>query len=636
MRFQITYFQKPMFEPTSDWKPTPVSDLPSWAGAKRVAIDCETCDPHLKKLGPSVRRGGFVAGVSFAIEDGPAYYLPIRHQTGQNLEEDLVWAYLRAQAAVFRGDLVGANLPYDLDYLAQQGGVWFEPRFFRDVQVAEPLINELQRGYSLAAIARRYDVPGKSEEALRAAAASYGFDPKSEMWRLPAKHVAEYAIQDVRLPLSLIRRQERIIEDQDLWGVYDLESRVLPILTKMRRRGVRVDLERLAQVETWAAAEELKALDEVRTRTGIRVAPEDVWVADAIAAPLKSLGFDIPETPTGQPSTRADFLESLDHPVASALVRARKFNKLRTTFATSVRKHLVGDRIHCTLNQLRGERDESGGSGLKGAAYGRMSSTNPNMQQQPSPKKNPEIAGTWRQIYVPDEGKLWASCDYSQQEPRMLTHYATKLGLEKADQAAHRYREDPTMDNHQMMADMCGIDRDPAKIIYLGIAYGMGGGKLCTDLGLPTEWRIHRRSGKKYLAAGPEGQALLDRFDAEAPFIRELARACEARAKDRGYITTLSGRRCRFPIDDMGRYDWTYKALNRLIQGASGDQTKMALVAVEEAGHEIQLQVHDELDLSVQSADQAQEVARIMEACCPLEIPSKVDVEIGDSWGTAK
>jgi DNA polymerase I-like protein with 3'-5' exonuclease and polymerase domains len=618
-----------MFDPPSDWTATPVRDLPSWGDAKRVAIDCETRDPQLRTLGPGVRRDGRIVGISFAIEDGPAHYLPIRHASGGNLPEEHVLSYLRDQAAVFRGDVVGANLPYDLDFLAEEG-IWFGAcRSFRDVQVAEPLLDELQLSYSLDNIAARHGIPGKAEEGLVEAARAWGLDPKAELWKLPARHVAPYAIQDVRLPLALLRRQERRIDEESLWDVYNLESRVLPILVKMRRRGVRVDLDQLDRIEEWTEEQEAEALDVVYTKTGIRIELGDVWRPEPIARALEAIGVRVPKTKTGKPSTKADVVNAIDHDAARAISRARRMNKVRTTFVQSIRDHAIGDRIHCTFNQLRAQKEAGQ---ILGAAYGRLSSIDPNMQQQPARDK--ELGPMWRSIYLPEEGASWGALDYSQQEPRMTVHYAVRTGCTRAEEAAYAYRTDPSTDNHQMMADLAGIERKAAKTIFLGLCYGMGGGKLCRSLGLPTRETTIR--GRRVEVAGPEGEALLAKFDLQVPFVRELARKASLRAARRGYITTLSGRRCRFPRTPTGQYDWTHKALNRLIQGSSADQTKTAMVAMDAAGWELQLQIHDEMDLSVESREQAEEAAEIMRTCIELEVPSKVDVEIGPSWGEAK
>ncbi len=221
----------------------------------------------------------------------------------------------------------------------------------------------------------------------------------------------------------------------------------------------------------------------------------------------------------------------------------------------------------------------------------------------------------------------------------MLTHYAeacnfpkNRAAREKAFEAAERYRTDPSADMHQMLADMCGLERDPAKTINLALCYGMGSGALARDLGLPTVWRetVH---GKREMA-GPEAQALLDTFNEKVPFIAALADMCEKQIKKNGYIVTILGRRLHFPKKANGiDYDWLYKGINRLLQGGCGDQMKKAMVLVHAAKLPMQLQVHDELDTSIDHPKQAYRIGEIMENAVQLRVPSKVDLEVGPNWG---
>ncbi len=638
--------QLPMFLPEVQWKaPTP-DDLPSsWNGA-RVAIDVETCDPHIKDLGPGVRRGGFVCGYSFAIEDGPDFYIPLRHEGGDNVEWDGL-GYLRARLEEHRqngGVVVGANFAYDMDYLIEEG-CNFDGITVRDVQVAESLIDELQRYYNLNAIAERRGLPGKDQALLEDAARAYGVDPKSSMWRLPGRYVGQYGSQDVRLPLLINRRQERDIESQDLWRVYDMESSLTHVLVRMRRRGVLIDQDRLAQVEEWSLEVEAEALAEIKRQTGVAVAVGDVWRAAALAPVLDAVGVHYNRTAsTKQPSITKELLAAYekDHPVLGLIARARKFNKLRTTFAASIRRHMTNGRIHCTFNQTRTVKDENDVDDEgKGARYGRLSCDTPNLQQQPG--RDPEITPRWRGIYRPEPGTYWSTKDYSQQEPRWATHFAEDLAyrrpqdwkLRSAIDAAEEYRNNPDTDNHQMMADLASIKRKDAKEIYLGLSYGMGGAKLSRKLGLPTKW-IETRSGKTVEVAGDEAQSLLDRFDQKAGYIKRASEIAEGAAKDRGFVTTVGGRRCRFPVDDAGNPDFTYRAFNRIIQGSSGDQTKEAVIALDREGCFIQLQVHDEVDSSDESPEQAQQWATIMREVIPCRVPHKIDVELGESWGEAR
>ena len=617
--------------PTTNWKPPALADLPSWADAKRVAIDIETKDPDFRKMGPGVRTNGHIVGVAFAIDDGPCAYLPTRHFEGGNLNEDQVFAYLRDQAKVFKGEIVGANLQYDTDYLAHVG-ILFDG-IFRDVQVAEPLLDELQMSYSLENIAQRHGLKGKDEAFLKKFAKARGVDPKAGIWALPSWAVGAYAEQDVRLPLELLRRQERMIDAQNLRSVFDLECRLQKVLLKMRRRGVRVNLGKLDEIRAVSQKREQQVLDEIHRVTGIRLAisgdKSDINRTAALVPIMRHIGIDVPMTAKGNPSLTNDFLKNLDHPVGQLIRDARKWNKLRGTFCKSIATHEVDGRIHCTFNQLRGEKPD--GEGESGARYGRLSCMNPNLQQQPS--RDPEIGSLWRSIYLPDEGAQWACLDYSQQEPRWLVHYAELFKLPKAKKAGHAYRTDPSTDNHQMMADLCGTSRKEAKELFLGKCYGMGGGKLCRKLGLPTVIKVHSKLGIEYEAAGPEGQKIIDKFAKGVPFVDALDAICKDAAARRGFIKTAAGRRCRFPRAPGGGWEWTHKALNRLIQGSSGDQTKTAMVAADEAGCRIQLQVHDELDLSIWDRKEAETLAEIMRGALPCKVPAKVDIEVGPNWG---
>lgn len=625
--------QSSFLTPDSSWEPTPVSELPSWEGAKRVAIDVETCDPDLRKMGPGVRReDAHLVGVAFALDGGPAHYMPFAHQGGGNLDRGHVFEYLKDQTAHRIDEITGANLPYDLDWLAEDDIVFRNVKWFRDVQVAAPLINELHMQYSLDNIAERLDIRGKDERVLVDAAQSFGLDPKTDLWRLHSKFVGRYAEHDVLAPLQILHLQHQEIERQGIQQIYDLECRVLPILVKMRRRGVRIDFDKVAQIEERSLKEEKKALDAVYWKTNVRVEVGDTMKAAKLDEVLQAIGIDCPKTPkTLKPSIKTPWLMTIDHEVAKLLVEARAWGKLRTTFCASVRKHSVNGRIHCTFNQLRRTKDDGDPAG---AAYGRLSSADPNLQQQPS--RHPVIAPLWRSIYLPDDGGEWACLDYSQQEPRWTTHYAEAVGCDKAFEAAQKYREDPKTDNHQMMADMAGIERKAAKAFYLGLTYGMGGGKMCRGLGLPTEWRENPHTGGQYEAAGPEGQALLDKFNQNAPYLKQLSWRVQDKAKMRGFIRTILGRRCRFPRDGKGGYDFIFKALNRLIQGSSADQMKKAMVDADAADIRLQLQVHDELDLTIWKREEAFRLAEIMRQAVPCRVPHRVDIEVGPSWGEIK
>ncbi|MCC6425665.1 MAG: hypothetical protein IT435_02470 [Phycisphaerales bacterium] len=627
-----------------DWKPPAVSELPTWPVNGRVAIDIETRDDQLKTLGPGVRRGAYIVGYSFAIEGGPSHYVPLRHASGDNVKNpEAAMEYLRDQADAFRGDLVGANMQYDLDFLLE-AGVNFQPKWFRDVQVADPLIWELHDSYSLDSIAKRRGLSGKNQDTLERAAKDWGLDPKTEMWKLPGRHVSAYAIGDVELPLQILRMQEADIAKEELQQIFDLESRLLPVLLKMRRRGVLIDQPHLQRVEDFAILECGKSLAEVKAHCGRQLTMDQVMKPAAVAPVLESIGVRLDVTSLGKPSIDKELLEKLDHPVAKALARARRLYKLRNTFVASIREHMVNGRVHCTFNQLRGssaqDEDVMSAEDQKGAKYGRLSSCDPNLQQQPA--RDPEFAKMWRSIYLPEPGMLWASCDYSKQEPRVLTHYAELTKCRGARDFADELRRNLNACPYKNLSKVTKTGYKETKIIYLGLSYSMGGAKLCRSLKLPTVWKPGR-DGKLREMAGPEGEALFKAFHNGAPFIRDLNYKIQDAIQERGYIRTLMGRKVHFPEKSVPtqnpvtgkteRYDWAHKGLNRLIQGSSADQTKKAVVDLDDANHYLQLQVHDETDGSVPTPEAGEAMGEVMRNAVKLTVPMRVDVEIGPSWG---
>jgi DNA polymerase I-like protein with 3'-5' exonuclease and polymerase domains len=646
-------FQLPMFAPESPWQPPKISDLPSWKGATRVSIDVETRDPYLLDLGPGVRNNpqcNYIVGYSFSLDGKKGYYVPLRHLGGDNVEDPAqAIRYLKEQAATFDGEVVGMNLNYDLDWLSTLDVSFPNIKRFRDVMLAETLIHELHQSYSLKNILARRGFPSKEEVLLQRAAREYKLDPKKDLWQFPARYVGEYGEGDALRPLQLLEAQEKDIEQQNLWEIWNLESDLLPVLVKVRQRGVRIDFDKLDQIIKWCWEQEHQLLQSVYDSTCVKIHPDDIWKAQAIAPALEATGMRLGRTPkSGLPNIDKALLANTNHPVPQALARVRKINKLRTTFAVSVQRHSIGERIHATLVQMASEK---AAGGVHGGRFGRMSCENPNLQQQPS---RDDFAAMWRSIYIPELDAQWCCADISQQEPRWAAHFAGLMDLPGAKEMVRRYIEEPDLDNHTVMAEITGLPRKEAKIIGLGIMYGKGGYSLCEELGLPTRQMVRAKNGalyeanslegqnalmaggRRFPAAGVEGQAILDRYDANAPFVRKLSQKCGDVAKRRGFIRTVLGRKCRFPKDENGNYDWTYRALNRLIQGSSADQMKRAMIDVDKEGYYLQLQVHDELDLSVSSEVEGFRIGEIIQNAVKATVPFKVDVEIGPSWGEIK
>ena len=648
------WLQMPLVAPSITWQATPISQMPSWADAKRVCVDVECRDDNLYELGPGVRRGGYVCGIAFAIEDGPAHYLPIRHEGGGNLSEEHVWAYMRDQAAQLTGDIVFNAASYDLDYLWENKVEFPKVKWYRDVQNAEPILDELQHTYGLDAVCARRGLPGKDETELRAHAKAWGIDPKTGLWRLHAGAVGRYAMQDVRAPLALLRAQEKELAEQGLSDTFDLESRVTPPLVRMTRRGLRIDLDELDRVEAWAKERLASYIDQIHHLTGVRIG--SISNAEEVARALRAQGIDVPtRTRKGTgPGTNKPakieaavaklWLQQQTDEVAKAVISGREFAKLLGTYVAGYRKHLVGDRIHPSFKQMRSSSDDDGDEGGdeeggSGARFGRCSAQHPNVQAQM--KRSKEILKRWRKVLVADEGKEWISGDFSSQEPRWTVHYAELCRLPGAHSAGNAFRSDPLLDPYKLIVDLVktgkepdlGKLRDDMKEVYLGRCYGMGGGKLAKKLQLPTVWKTNDRTGFTFEAAGEEAQEIINRFDKGVPYVKALARLCTKSAQSKGYIIGIDNRRVRFELMDDGKLKDEHKALNKLIQYAAAYQTKKALVQLDAEGFPLQLTVHDEFDYSEDDDDRARHMAEVMCDVHQLRVPSRVDVKKGRSYG---
>jgi len=630
----------------------PPEHLPDLSGEKIIAVDVETRDPNLLNLGPGwPRKDGNLIGIAVAASEWSAY-LPIAHEGGGNMAKDLVLRWLQDQ--LDHGmSVVFHNAQYDLGWLLTEG---IEVKgTILDTMIAAPLLDENRFSYSLNALGATYLGQRKAEDELRRAAHQHGVDAKAEMWKLPAGRVAEYAEMDASLTLRLWHVLHKKLIEDDCERILDVELSLLPMIFEMRRRGVKVDVDKAEQTKTFLEGKEKKLLKEIKDDSDIHLEP---WNAKSLAMVFDNLGLSYQRTAKSDaPSFTKHFLKSHDHPIARKILEVREYNKANTTFVDTILNHQYNGRIHCQFNQLRSDEG--------GTVSGRFSSSNPNLQQVPS--RHPEIKSLIRGLFVPEEGCRWGSFDYSAQEPRWLMHYASLTPAtrdnERVKEIVDLYQKDD-LDFHQLVADMAGVERSHAKTINLGIMYGMGIGKLAQTLGdIPFK----------------EAKTLRNEYDEKVPFIRGLASSVMDIASKRAEIRTLLGRKCRFPMRELKGYskeykkpihadkleerwadvlntpieerdkNWAsmnperyqvafvYKALNRLIQASAADQTKQAMKDCMDRGHWPMLTVHDELCFSIESDEQVTEIKKVMETCAPgLTIPSKVDVGLGENWGSAK
>jgi DNA polymerase I-like protein with 3'-5' exonuclease and polymerase domains len=616
--------QIPLFTPDTEWvMPEELKDL---RGHKEIAIDLETNDPYLTELGSgNVTGKGHIAGIAVAVE-GWSGYFPVYHEQGGNLDKNLVFSWLKDIFNQPDTTFIFHNAMYDVCWL-RSAGLEVKGKIV-DTMIAASLIDENRMSYQLNTLARHYVGLGKDEKILVEAAKDYGLDPKKDLWRLPALFVGQYAERDAEATLKLWKRLETELYQQELWDIFNLEIKLFPCLVDMRFKGVRVDLEKADNIKKDLMKREAKIVNRIKELTGVDV---EIHAARSIAVAFDKLKLPYDRTEKSkEPSFTKNFLQNHPHELARCIADAREINKAHTTFIDSITKHAHNGRIHADINQIRSDQG--------GTVTGRFSMSNPNLQQIPA--RHPELGPMIRSIFIPEENCKWGSFDYSQQEPRILVHYAKLQNLEGVDEIVGAYKAGDA-DFHQVVADMAGIERTQAKTINLGLMYGMGKNKLMSELGLMKE----------------SAEKLIQQYHSKAPFVKKLMDNVSRKANDRGKIRTLLGRSCHFdlwqpvqfgvfkplPLEQARKeYDeplkraFTYKALNKLIQGSAADMTKKSMVSLYEHGIIPHIQIHDEVDISVESNAKAEEIIEIMESAVELKIPNKVDYESGESWGQIK
>ena len=607
-----------------DWNIPP--EYPDLTGYKDVAVDLETYDPNIKTLGPGwARNDGHIIGVAVAAGEYKGYF-PIRHENAHNLDPKFTLKWLKKQMAVPDMNVIMHNATYDAGWMRAEG-IEIQGRII-DTMITGALVDENRWSFGLDAMARDFVQLRKDEKLLQAAAKEWGVDPKAEMYKLPPKYVGSYAEQDAVATLKLWEALKIQLEEQELWHIWNVETDLIRCMLDMRTNGVRVDLDKAEQNKKLIRSKTKELRQFIEKEAGMEV---DIWASASIQKMFDKMDMEYFTTEKGAPSFTKSFL--IDHPskVCQALVKLREFDKADSTFIDSILRHEHNGRIHTELHSTR--RDEGG------TVTGRFSSSNPNLQQIPA--RDPDIKKMIRGLFIPEDDCQWGSFDYSSQEPRLLVHFAasvpTHLRHAVVDDIVDEFNTGD-VDLHQMVADLAGITRKQAKTVNLGIMYGMGVAKLADQLGIPAD----------------DAKILIQQHRDKVPFVKGLADLATKQASDNGQIRTLLGRKCRFHLwepvtfgvgkplphgeaqKEYGkqiRRAFTYKALNRLIQGSAADQTKKAMLDCYNEGLIPMLTVHDELCFNIENDEQIGRIKEIMETGVPLKVPSKIDVDIKPDWG---
>ncbi len=613
--------QKPMFSPPTEWLPP--ENFPDLSNHKEIAIDLETKDPDLRKMGSgSVSKNGDVVGIAIAVEGWSGYY-PIAHEGGGNMDRKKVLSWFQSVLKT-PADKIFHNAMYDVCWIRALG-LSINGRII-DTMIASALVDENQMRYDLNNCAKRYTGKSKNESDLYAAAKDWGIDAKAEMYKLPAIYVGAYAEKDAEITLELWKELQKEIYTQDIESIFSLETELFPCLVDMRFLGVRVDVQAAHKLKQELVEQEKQCLLEVGKETQVDV---QIWAARSIAQVFDKLKLDYDRTEkTQSPSFTKNFLQNHPHPLVKLIAQAREINKAHTTFIDTILKHSYKGRIHAEINQLRSDNG--------GTVTGRFSYSNPNLQQIPA--RNKDLGPRIRSLFIPEEGHTWGCFDYSQQEPRLVVHYAALQNLYGSGEVLDAYN-DGDADFHSIVAEMADIPRSQAKTINLGLFYGMGKNKLQAELGISKD----------------KSDSLFRQYHNKVPFVKQLMDNVMHRAQDSGKIRTLLGRLCRFHLWEPNQFGihkalphdaalaehgpgikraYTYKALNKLIQGSAADMTKKAMIELYKEGITPHIQVHDELDISVDG--NADKIVEIMENAVNLEVPNKVDYESGPNWGSIK
>ena len=611
----------PKFEAQTEWvKP---AEFPDLRQVDEIAIDLETRDPDLIKKGSGAIIGnGEVIGIAVATSFYKGYF-PIAHQGGGNMDKVKVLDWLK-DVLEAPSTKIFHNAMYDVCWLKKMGF-----KINGDIvctMIAAAVTDENRFRYDLNSLSWHYLGYGKNEAGLAEAASEWGIDPKAEMYKLPAMHVGAYAERDAEVTFGLWQEMKKEIINQDLEDIFDLETELFPCLVDMKFKGVRVDVERAHEMKKDFVKEENELLTKIQKETNIR---PQIWAARSIAEVFETLKIPFERTEkTEAPSFTKNFLQEHSHPVVNLIAKAREINKAHTTFIDSILRYEHKGRIHAEINQLR----NAGG----GTVTGRFSYQHPNLQQVPA--RNKDLGPKIRSLFIPEEGCKWGCFDYSQQEPRLVVHYASLYKLPSVYDVVDSYKENSDSDFHQTVADMAEIPRSQAKTINLGLFYGMGKAKLQAELGVSKE----------------KAADLFNQYHAKVPFVKQLMEKASNRAQERGQIRTLLGRLCRFHLWEPNSFGmhkamlhedalrehgpgirraYTYKSLNKLIQGSAADMTKKSMLELYKEGIIAHIQIHDELDLSIENEKQAQKIIEIMENAVTLEVPNKVDYEFGSNWG---
>jgi DNA polymerase I-like protein with 3'-5' exonuclease and polymerase domains len=512
-------------------------------GIDTVAVDIETYDPNLKTKGlGAIRNDGFICGIAVATEKDTAYF-PLQHSDTDIDPERInkIWDVLNEK--IFQNENITKvfhNAMYDVCWIRSVTGKMMKGKIV-DTMIAASVIDENRFRYSLDSLSKDYLNDSKYKYDLQQKTLEWSGgtvkDPMTNMHKLPASIVKEYAKQDVDLTFKLWNLFNKKIdevlytkddgEQKTCRQIFELETKLFLCLVDMKFKGVRIDVEKATAFGKHLKKRRDQIVKAIESITTIKV---DIWAAASIKNLLDHLCIkDYKVTPKSKmPQLPKDYLKTHNNKCLRMIAKAREYDKAVNTFIDGLLGYVHEGRIHADINQIR---SDSGGT-----VTGRFSMSNPNLQQIPS---KGYIGKKMRELFIPDEGYKWGSFDYSQQEPRIVVHYAIKLGLPGTETLQEEFDKDDA-DFHQIVAEMANISRKQAKTINLGLFYGMGKIKLQKELGLDQS----------------KARALFNEYHSRVPFVRDLSQQLIQFAKENRLLFTLHDRFCRFDKWETTNKEW--------------------------------------------------------------------------------
>jgi DNA polymerase I-like protein with 3'-5' exonuclease and polymerase domains len=660
--------QIPLITPESNWEVP--KELPDLTRVGEIALDTENRDNGISGgRGPGWAFGdGYVAGVGVAWRTGTEIqriYVPVRHPETDNFPKEQVARWVTDITRKNR--VVFFNAGYDIGWLNADMGVPVPP-VIDDASCAAFLIDENREDLSLDGVCAWRGVPGKDLDALRDAATVYGYkaqDAVANIARLPARYAAPYGSQDPVSTLMVMEDLRPELAKQGLLQAYSVEMRLVPLIHAMRRKGIRINIDRAVQFQARMRDRSTQALGALTERLGRHVGIEEVRSHKWLLATHEMEGVTVPTFRGDTAAFEKDWMRRAEHWLPRLIAEAKQCADMAEKFVgTYMLDFAHRGRLHANVNQWKYEEG--------GTRSHRLSYSDPPLQQAPS-RPEPfegwaltgENAVEYRSCFEPEEGELWFSPDYSQQEYRHIVADAEKLGLEKAEVAGDMYRNDPKTDFHNLVVSLTGLPRRHAKDCNFAKAFGAGVPKFATMISKPLA----------------EAQEIMGQYDKELPFVRQLGSRCESLAQSRGWIKLFDGARCHFDLweaawlskEERNRgYAWnfrmspcsleearerqkqtigdhahpwqgsrlkrayTHKAMNRRIQGNAARQMKLAMATCWEQGHVPMLQMHDELSFSLTDKKAGDRIEEIMRTVYTCSVPFLVDAEWGLTWGDAK